>query len=194
MTPLLLLGWLAGPALASDHAEAPLAAQTMGADLSDLYVWHTADRLWVVLTFGWHLPDGEYVPFDDQALLGIHLDRNADQTSDHDVWIRFGRDAEGHAGVQVQGLPGGDPVVSGAVESTLDAGNGLRVKAMLADDPFFMDLEGFQTTLQTGALSFDATRDTLATTRVDAVVLEMDLAAASAGATALQLWATSGRK
>lgn len=194
MLTTLLLASLLGTADASDHAEAPAAAQAIGADLSDLYAWHEGDKLWVILTFGWHIPDGPYLPFDPDALFGIHFDHDGDGVADHDTWIRFGTNAQGFVGVKVEGLPGGNAEVIGGIEEDLDGGNGLRVKAMLADDPFFMDLEGFKTTLQTGDLSIDATRDSLAGTRVDAIVLEMDLAAASGGQQNFQLWATSARK
>lgn len=190
----LLATLIAGPAVASDHAEAPLAAANVGADLSDLYVWHSGDTLNAILTLGWHEVGGIYIPFDDKAIFGIHIDNDGDHQPDHDIWIRFAADPAIGRAVQIEGLPGGEPVFSGPIETELDGGNGTRAMAMLADDPFFMDLEGFVETVSTGTLSFDGTRDSLAGSRVDAVVLQMDLTAATAGNTTIDVWATSGRK
>lgn len=195
MFPTLLMTALIGaPAQASDHAEAPLAQANIGADLSDLYAWHEGGTLNVILTIGWHEVDGPYIPFDEHAIFGVHIDNDGDNVADHDVWVRFAADPVIGRGMQITGLPGSSGPIVGAIETDLDAGDGRRVKAMLADDPFFMDLEGFIETVSTGTLSFDGTRDTLAGSRVDGIVMQMDLAAATGGSSNIQLWATSGRK
>jgi len=69
-----------------------------------------------------------------------------------------------------------------------------RVFAGLRDDPFFFDLEGFEQTLQTGAVSFQDTRDSVAGLNCTAIVLEFDRAAALGGSQTLNLWTTTGRK
>ena len=191
---VLLATLAASPAWAADHQEAPAATADNIADLADLYAWHTDDgRLVVITTFGWFVPGTEYPEWDPEMLYGVHIDHDGDHVADHDTWIRFALSAGGAAAVQVKGLPGGDPVVQGEVESTLQAGNGLRVMATERDDPFFFDLAGYEDTLSSGTLSFDSSRDAFAGTNVFSVVLEMDAAAASAGSDDLQLWTTSAR-
>ena len=97
-------------------------------------------------------------------------------------------------GVQVENLPGTTEAVVGAVGEAIDAGNGLSVYAGLKDDPFFFDLEGFNTTLETGTVSFDPKRDSVAGLNVSSIILEMNLAAASNGSEQLAVWASTGRK
>ena len=93
--------------------------------------------------------------------------------------------------MQVSGLPGGRPLVTGPVETTIDAGMGLRVYAGLRDDPFFFDLDGFNKTLQTSTLSFDSKHDTFATTNVTAIVVEMSTDALVGNGKTFRLWAST---
>ncbi|TNE92354.1 MAG: DUF4331 domain-containing protein [Deltaproteobacteria bacterium] len=194
MLTSMLLAALLAPAEAADHAEAPRTAVDPAADLSDLYAWRTDDTLVVILTFGWHIPGDGYIPFNEAVLLGVHIDNDGDNLPDHDVYARFGRNGAGEVGVQFWGMPGVEGTLEGPIETALDAGEGRRAMAMLADDPFFMDLTGFVDTMNTGTLAIDSTRDSLAGTNVDAIVLELDLAEASGGSDNFQIWATSGRK
>jgi hypothetical protein len=125
------------------------------------------------------------------VLYGLHIDNDGDNAADQDVWVRFGQDPEGNWGVQVTDLPGGDPVVVGAVDTVIDAGLGLRVWAGLRDDPFFFDLDGFGKTLMTGTLSFDPMRDTFAKTNVGSIIVEMSTDAVQGQGTSFRLWAST---
>ena len=196
---LLAALWLAvipSVALAADHADAPGAKADHAADIADVYAWHdtAARRLTVAFTFDGLRPPvpGQVGTFDNRALYTLHLDRNGDQQSDADIDVRFARAANGTRLVIVEGLPGAAPALVGPVEQVLRRGDA-RVYAGLRDDPFFFDLEGFRQTLMTGTLSFNHNRDSFAGTNLTAVVLEMDLDAALAGGTALDLWVTTGR-
>ena len=181
-----------GPALAADHFEAPLAEADVEADISDLYAWVDGDgNTVVVLTWGWRVSRG--ITWDDEVLYAVHVDNDGDRVADHDVEVRFGQSAEGGWGIQVTGIPGTEAPVVGPALFTLDAGNGLKVWSGLADDPFFMDLQGFQDTLATGTLSFDGTRDSLAGTFVIGVAFTMDTTMALDGGSSLDLWATTSR-
>ena len=75
----------------------------------------------------------------------------------------------------------------------VDSGNAMLYSG-LRDDPFFFDLAGYIDTLNTGSVSFDSTRDSLAGTNVTAIVVAMDIDAASGGNNNIQLWASTGRK
>lgn len=191
----LLVGsfFLSTPALAADHAEAPGAAADAVADLGDFYAWHTdAGRFVVVFTFS---PVGATTSapvVDADVLYGIHIDRDADQIPDADLWVRFGEDADGNWGVQLEGAPGSSGAISGAVGTTIEQ-DGIKVWAGTSDDPFFFDLAGFQDTLATASIAFTGT-DGLAGLNTTTVVVELDSSAVADGATRLDLWATTGRK
>ncbi len=204
---LLLLGaavagvsqWV-DPAQAADHTEAPLAAGDPAADLADLYVWHDplGGTLVTAVTFGGlDVPMvGQEGTFDADVLYTVHIDRDGDDLPDIDVLARFGPNSEGQWGVRVENLPGTAGPVEGPVNANLAAGGGLQVFAGLREDPFFFDLDGFLTTLQTGALAFDSTRDSFAGLNVTSIVLEMDLDAVTMNGAFpnLQIWATTARK
>lgn len=189
--------WLGG-AFAADHNDPParVGGNLDAADIADLYAWHSADAqtLKMVLTFG-----GPATPSADQAgtydadvLYGIHIDNTGDNVANTDIWLRYGKNDLGEWGLQVVGLPGEAGPVSGAVETSL-TGTNAKVWTGLRDDPFFFDLQGFQDTLQTGTLSFDATRDSFMGRNVTAVVIEVPVAAAIGGGSNLSIWATTSR-
>ncbi len=184
-----------GTAFAADHNEATGTKADHIADIDDVYTWHKNDgKVVVIVTFGGPGADpvGTLGALDADVIYGVHIDTNADSVADKDVWVRFGEDTMGAWGVQFTGIPGGDAVTEGAVQTTLDAGAGLSAAAGVYDDPFFFDFQGLGDTLTTAALSFDSSRDSFAGKNVNAFVFEMD--ATAVGATSFKLWATSGRK
>ena len=184
-------------ALAADHNEATGTMADEIADLDDLYVWVTADnKLAVIVTFGGPGDDPAAPPgaFDADVLYTIHLDNDADNLPDQDILVRFAQDSLGDWGVQFEGIPGGTGTVSGAVQTTIDAGNGLSAIAGVFDDPFFMDSTGLADTVTTQILSFDATRDTFAAKNVNAIVVQMDVTAATASNSVVRVWTSTGRK
>lgn len=184
-----------GPAWAADHNEADGTKADHIADIDDVYAWHKDDgKIVVIVTFGGPGAEtpGSLGTLDADVIYGVHLDTNADNVADKDVWVRFGQDHMGAWGVQFTGIPGGNPVVEGAIQGTLDAGMGLSASAGVYDDPFFFDFQGLTDTLNTGTVYFMSTRDSFAGKNVNAFVFEMD--GAAVGAASFKLWATSGRK
>lgn len=182
---------------AADHTDPPalVGANANAGDIADLYAWAENDKLTTVLTFS-----GLTAPIADQAgnydadvLYGIHIDNTGDHIANANIWVRFGLNDLGEWGLQVVGMPGEVGPVIGAVETAIDGGNGTKAWAGLRDDPFFFDFAGFGTTLQTGTLSFDATRDTFAGTNTTAIVLEMPTTAALGAGTSLSIWATTAK-
>lgn len=187
------------PADAADHTEPPRIGTDgdAAADIADYYAWHRDDdgttRLVLALTFAGLASPGEDAIYDEDVLYGMHIDNDGDAESDHDLWVRFGRDGDGEWGVQLSGVPGHDGPIEGAVESTVDE-DGVMVYAGLRDDPFFFDLDGFMTTLSTGDLAFDSTNDTFAGANTTVVVVELNAdAVLASGETTLQTWATTAR-
>jgi hypothetical protein len=192
----LVFGMLGSTAaMAADHNEADGTKADHIADIDDVYVWHKDDgKIVVIVTFGGPGAEtpGVLGTLDADVIYGVHMDTNGDNVADKDVWVRFGQDHMGAWGVQFTGIPGGSAVVEGAVQTTLDAGNGLSAAAGVYDDPFFFDFQGLQDTLATAAVSFMNTRDSFAGKNVNALIFEMD--GAAVGATSFKIWATSGRK
>ena len=190
--------FVVGTALAADHNEAPGTKADRIADIDDVYAWHTGDgKIVVVVTFGGvgGDPAGPPADYDADVLYQIHLDNTADAIADLTIDVRFGQNAAGDWGVQLENIPGGTSgAVSGAVDAVVDAGNGLSAQAGTFDDPFFFDLEGLLTTLSTGSVSFDSTRDSFAGKNNHALVVEMDAATATGAGTTVDVWATTGRK
>lgn len=192
----LALGALAAPAIAADHNESTGVKADGPADIDDVYAWHTADgKVVAIVTFAGQGGDpvGPPDPYDANLLFTISVDNNGDYVSDIDVYARFGQDDMGMWGVQFEGIPGGTGTVSGAVDTLIDAGNGLKAQAGVFDDPFFFDLTGLNDTLATAAVSFLSTRDSFAGKNVNAIVVEMSTASVQATGP-LHIWATTGRK
>ena len=182
-------------ALAADHAEAPGTKADPKADITDYYTWHHGEgadqRLVVALCVDGLQPGGlDAEPFDRDVLYGMHIDTDADNAPDHTIWVRFGQKPNGDWGIKVDGIPGVDGAVTGAVGEAIASGE-VKVWAGLRDDPFFMDLEGFEATLMTGTLSFNPVNDFFKGRNVNAIVIE--LPTASLGATSFGTWAETRR-
>lgn len=199
----LWMGSHADPAEAADHTDPPgrtgagAASPDTAADIADLYAWHNDDgKTVLVLTFAGPadpMADQEGT-YDPDVLYRISVDNDDDQTADINIDVRFAENSSGHWGVQLTGIPGGDPVVqAGPVQRTNNI-SGVTdgfYWAGLRDDPFFFDLEGFGETLSTGDLSFDDERDSFAGRNVTAVVIQLDTADLGAGT--FDVWATTAR-
>lgn len=182
---------------AADHSEAPGTRADQPADIADVFAWHdnAANKLVGVITFaGLETPSKSRGTFDENVLYSFNIDNDGDFVSDIDVLVSFTRDSRGKWWMHVVDLPGSSSAIASPVNRPFDIGDGRHVFAGLRDDPFFFDLEGFRATLQTGTLSFDGTRDSVAGLNATAIVLEMDLSAALDGGTMLNVWATTARR
>lgn len=193
-TAVLGLPLLSSLGFAADHADAPASTADPAGDITDLYAWHTETSVVVALGFSGLSEPGTPANYDRDVLYTVHVDNDGDYVADREVYVRFGQNDGGDWGVQVENLPGATETIVGPVETTLDAGLGLRVFAGLRDDGFFFDLDGFKMTTMTGDLSFDNTRDTFAGTNITMIVFEMSTDAVAAGSDTLQIWATTARK
>jgi hypothetical protein len=185
----LVVATSAGGLRAADHQEAPSTRALIAADIGDYYAWHEGDQLNLILTFGTFAAPELPASFDRDVLYGFHFDTSAeaDGVSDIDIYARFAQDESGNWGVQVSGV--GD-TLQGPVETVL--GNGqMNAWAGLADDPFFFDQTGFNTTVSTGTLSFDPTRDDVAGLNVTAIAIQLPVASIVSDGSALQTWTTT---
>jgi hypothetical protein len=190
---LCALPLLATLSHAADHVDSPANMMDQAADLTDVYAWHGDGKLVVVFGFAGFAEAGLPGTYDAGVLYTVHVDNDADNVADHEVYVRFGQNSAGDWGVQVENLPGSaDPIV-GPVDTTLEGALGLRVFAGPRDDPFFFDLDGFRETVDTGTLAFDSPRDSFSGYNVTAVVLEMSIDAVASGSDNVAIWATTGR-
>ncbi len=200
--------WLPQQALAADHAESPAATADPSADIADAFIFRADGKLVGAITFGGIADpnprvDGPTGRFDPDVLFIVNIDTSGDALPEHEILVRFGRNAAGEAGVQFENVPGaGVAAFSGPVERVLASPTGLRGFAGLRDDPFFFDSRGFNATLATfngsdrprGTLMFNAARDTFSFRNLTAIVFEMDLAAVPVPAGGLmRVWAESNR-
>ncbi len=190
-------------ALAADHNDPPQRAGTAAskpdkaADFGDIFAYHTADKLVLILTFAGPVPTSSAATYDRNILYKVNIS-NAGAATDSEIAIRirFGQDASktNAYGLQITGIPdtnGGNPLV-GPVEAD-NSSDGVRFRAGLFDDPFFFDLQGFNESRQSGNLSIRSTRDFFASANDTAVVIEIPLSRIQNGTHALDVWAETLR-
>ena len=162
------------------------------ADIADVYAFHDAQNVVVILTFAGPAPANSPGTYDPNVLYRINIS-NVGARSDTEIpiEIRFGLDANNNAGVQVRNLPGTGPI-QGPVETNLSQ-DGYMVRAGLFDDPFFFDLQGFRDTRSSGTLMFNNQRDFFAGQNDTSVVIQIPRARIQNGNTPLDIWADTGR-
>lgn len=178
--------------MAGDHVEAPALLMDLAADIGDIYAWHTDDgNLVLALTWAGYGLRMDPAVYDADVLYSFHFDTNADNEADMSIHARFGTNDAGEWGVQIFDLPGASEPLEGPVETMLEA-DGVKAWAGLRDDPFFFDKEGYNNTLESGTLSFDAGRDFAVLQNTTAMVVELPLSSISDGA--FSVWATTGRR
>lgn len=182
---------LSGPsAIASDHQEAPIATSQLAADIGDYYVWHDANNLNMVLTFGTFNAPNMPATYSSEVLYSLHFDTSipADGVPDSDIHARFAQNDAGNWGVQVFNAT--ETLFETPVETVTENSNG-KAWAGLSDDPFFFDLTGFNTTVSTGTISFDPTRDDVAGLNITSLVLQIPLTSITSSGTSVSTWATT---
>ncbi|WP_379923296.1 DUF4331 family protein [Erythrobacter sp. R86502] len=164
------------------------------ADIADVFAWHTATDINLVLTFAGPQATNLPATYDPNVLYTINVSNAAPRTTPNiPIEIRFGQGSGSNTfGLQVKGLPGVTGAIEGAVETDL-VKDGVRVRAGLFDDPFFFDLQGFRDTVATGTLSFNNQRDFFAGQNLTAVVISIPRSRIENGANLVDVWATTAR-
>jgi len=175
---------------AADHKEAPNTEANPNADIGDYYAWHDGSQLNLILTFGPFAAPGTPASFNSETLYGFHFDTSspADGIAESSIYAVFAQDTEGNWGVQVTGADA-EPV-AGPVETVLTSGD-VSVWSGLADDPFFFDLTGFNTTIETGTISFNPENDDVAGANITAIAVQLPFASINADGSTLQTWTTT---
>ncbi len=188
-------GWWASNVRASDHDEAPLVKADAALDITDLYVFDSGGNKTTIIVCWAGFNDSRAQPdtaalYDANALYTIYVDNDGDLKPDHEIYWRYGVNAQDQYGVQWTGIPGTDGPVSDHVETTFSAGDLARVWTGHADDPFFFDAGGYLMTVGTGTVMFDSSRDFLAGLNVTAAAIEIDTDALTGG-NPIHVWATA---
>lgn len=163
------------------------------ADLADVYAFHDASSLNVIITFGGPAAINLPAVYDPDVLYRIHISNDSDRTTTEiPIDVRFGFPVGStNAGVEVRGLPGG-VVVQGPVERNLEQ-SGYLVRAGLFDDPFFFDLQGLRETRSTGDLRFRNDRSAFANANITAVLVRIPKGQVANGDRQIDVWAESRR-
>lgn len=186
---------------AADHLDPPSRTNPANdttpdkaADIADVFAWHTATDVNLVLTFAGPQATNLPATYDPNVLYTINVSNAAPRTTpDIPIEVRFGQGSgSNNFGVQVRGLPGVTGTIEGAVETDL-AKDGVRVRAGLFDDPFFFDLQGFRDTVATGTLRFNNQRDFFAGQNLTAIVISIPRNRIENGANLVDVWATTAR-
>ena len=184
--------------IAADHNE-PSARTEVGidptpdraADLADIYAFHDANFLTVMITFGGPAATNLPAFYDRDVLYRIHISNDGNRaTTEIPLDIRFGFDGT-NPGVEVRGLPG-VAAIQGPVETTINQG-GYLVRAGLFDDPFFFDLQGLRETRAMGTLRFRNDRSAFANANITVVAIQIPRSRVENGNNKLDIWSETGR-
>ncbi len=186
---------------AADHLDPPTLTDPLSdttpdraADLADVYAWHTATSVVLVITFAGPQATTLAANYDRDVLYTLNISNAPPRTTpDIPILVRFGPGTTpGQFGIKVSGLPGVTGDLIGPVETDL-VKDGVKVRAGLFDDPFFFDVQGLRETRATGTLSFMRTRDGFGAQNITGVVIEIPRDRIANGNNLIDIWATTGR-
>jgi hypothetical protein len=211
---LAAAGFLASPALAADHREAPLIRFDPAADINDVYAFTSPEvsgNLVFAMTVNPFIEPGSATGshFDPSVHYVFHIDSTGDAVADRRVLVYFTGDGQGAAqtvtaeildpsGAVLASVSGNAtaPSLAGTPPAFVENTSGaLRLFAGQTDDPFFFDFVGFNRVLATGNLAEFTGLDTFAGFNVSTIVFEAPAAdVTTGGATNLQVWGVTARQ
>ena len=193
--------WPGHGILAADHLDPPARTDILvdstpdrAADIADIFTWHTANTVVIILTFAGPSPTTAPAFYDRDVLYKINIS-NTDPvtTTNIPISFKFGKGAGANQfGVQVTGVPGVNGPIVGPVETTL-VKDGVTVRAGLFDEPFFFDLQGFKDTVASGHLMFNNKRNFFAGQNDTAIVIEIPSDRLNNAGHVLNIWGSTAR-
>lgn len=185
---------------AADHVDPPARTDPnvdpnpdAAADIADIYAFHDAANLVVILTFAG--PQATNLPavYDRDLLYRLNISNAGARTdAEFPIEIRFGANANNNQGVRITNLPGG-VTIEGPVENNLQSSNGTIARAGLFDDPFFFDSQGLRESRQMGTLRFNNQRNFFGGQNITAVVLQIPRPLIENGSNLIDIWSTADR-
>jgi hypothetical protein len=134
--------------LAADHGDSPAATSEPSADITDLYAWMSADATKLNLVMGVYNDAGPEATFSDAVAYVFSVSSSSGYSAGGQestrVLCKFLPD-----GVNVECWLGDEYVVGDPTnpEGILSDNGGLRVFAGRRDDPFFLEYDGFNATV-----------------------------------------------
>jgi Domain of unknown function (DUF4331) len=170
---IALGGVIVRHAVSSDHADTPEIATSPGTDITDVFMFPSAENpnnVVLAMTVSPLIAAGQSTTrsFDPNVLYQFKIDNTGDSVEDLVIQAKFdngsstnqiasivGPSAPRMKGTQSMALSFSD---SGNVGSTFTTGNGMRVFTGPREDPFFFDLEQFFTILPDRASPLDPTK------------------------------------
>ena len=189
------------PNRAADHLDPPTRTDPqldqrpdVPADIADIFTWHTADKVNVIVTFGGPSSVTQPASYDRDVLYKILISTAAPtDTPDVVIRVRFGRgQGQDEWGVRMEGIPGVVGAIEGPVETNL-VKDGVTARAGLFDEPFFFDLQGFRETRALSAIRFDNKRNFFDGNNDTAIVISMPRDRFATATTPLGFWTTTSR-
>ncbi|MCR2835028.1 DUF4331 domain-containing protein [Parerythrobacter lacustris] len=191
------------PVPAADHLDPPARTNPSNdstpdfpADIADIYVFHDAAKVTVIVTFGGPAATGLAARYDPNVLFTVDISNRPPQTtSDHKITFQFAQEtgtANGPWGVRVRGVPGVNGDIIGSVERTL-VKDGVRVFTGLTDDPFFFDSQGLRESREMGTLRFRNDRDFFGAQNITSFVIEIPRERLENGTNTLDFWTSADR-
>lgn len=162
LTGLLALLALVPTAYAADHRDSPASLANKDADINDVYAWMDAAGQKVNLAMTFHPSAAADVKPSDAVLYVFHLNSKPtfSSTASTEVRIVCGFDTQ----QVISCWAGTTEYVTGkadGLEGITSTSGKLKVFAGMRNDPFFFNLDGFQSAVgivkgAAGSLTFDA--------------------------------------
>ena len=191
------------PLPAADHLDPPGrtnpnndSTPDFAADIADIYVFHDANKVTMIVTFGGPAAVGLPARYDPNVLYRVAISNQAPRTTaDHVITFQFAQEtgvANGPWGIRLRGIPGVNGDMIGSVERTL-VKDGVKVFAGLTDDPFFFDSQGFNESRAMGTLRFRNDRNFFGAQNITSVVIEVPRDRLENGTNVLDFWSITDR-
>jgi len=189
--------WMAGPARAADHGDAPNTDQDPGADIADVFTFlDPNDNTKVVIigtVHGFIVPGeaGNFAAFDPNVKFRFNLEQTGDAKPDAFIEVTFSERTDSTAPQTATiVLPNKEKFTAPTTPATLaavanpqvittDPTSGVKFFAGETDDPFFFDIPAFNrfvASVKAGhpdPTQFNRGRDTFAGYNVLAIALEL---------------------
>lgn len=167
------------PAVSADHLDAPAVKKDGRIDINDVYVFHPGasqnlNRTVLAMTVNPAAGVISGKTFRQGARYEFLIDKNGDARPDTTVRTQFSALENGEQDYTVRWIKGDDSkVIARGETNEVESDGGVKAFAGLRDDPFFFDLNSFNSLGTGGAFCQTGDSDFFRTFNTSAVVLEV---------------------